>query len=63
MLTMIVALIIESVVFEDKKRSPGGFGSFSKAWQGRKLSFREEVNLLDTNHITFELWLKQDGYK
>ena len=36
MLTMIVALIIESVVFEDKKRSPREFGSFSKAWQGKK---------------------------
>lgn len=39
------------------------FDSVAKEWQRGKLSFREGARLLNTNHMTFERWLKQNGYK
>ncbi|MCI6767642.1 recombinase family protein [Porcincola intestinalis] len=39
------------------------FDSVAKEWQRGKLSLREGARLLNTNHMTFERWLKQNGYK
>lgn len=46
-----------------RKEVPKEFDSVAKEWQGGRLSLREGARLLNTNHMTFERWLKQNGYK
>ena len=46
-----------------KKQIPANFKDVAEKWKRRELSLREGAKLLDTNHTTFDRWLKQNGYK
>lgn len=46
-----------------KKEIPENFHEVAKQWKSGEISLRKGATLLDTNHTTFERWLKQNGYK
>lgn len=46
-----------------KKSVPPNFDEVADKWQAGMISLREGARLLQTNHTTFERWLKQNGYK
>lgn len=46
-----------------RKAIPESFASVADMWNEGKVSLREGARLLETNHVTFESWLKQCGYK
>lgn len=52
------------VVFgRPRKEIPNEFDSVAREWKEGKVSLREGARILETNHTTFERWLKQRGYK
>ncbi|HEY9575748.1 MAG TPA: recombinase family protein [Lachnospiraceae bacterium] len=52
------------VVFgRPKIKIPENFHVVAEQWKDGEISLRKGAALLDTNHTTFERWLKQNGYK